>query len=120
MSEYQHQRGKLMEFKRSSTESKEDFFKRAMGNLFKQEAFNQYILDNDMFDFLDECNCYEKIFYINENFYKVLEIEEIDPNYEVQVLNKNLDDTYTFEMKYYNGGTCLEEMIQESLEKLKK
>jgi len=91
-----------------------------MGELFNQEAFNQYIINDDMFDFLDDCNCYEKLFYINENFYKVLEIEDVDPDYELQVLIKNSDGTYTFEMKYYNGGTCLEEMIQESLEKTKK
>jgi hypothetical protein len=32
----------------------------------------------------------------------------------------NEDGTITFFMEFYNGGTCLSEMIEEGLERLKK
>lgn len=44
-----------------------------------------------------------------------IESEDDDINY----MNLNEDGTITFIMQFYNGGTCLSELIEEGLEKLK-
>mgnify|MGYP006898699744 CR=1 FL=1 len=50
--------------------------------------------------------------------YQILEVEDIDSCYYVQV-DKQDDDTYSFYATYYDGGTCLTECLEEGIENIK-
>lgn len=59
-------------------------------------------------------NGYEKIFTTNQNVYEVYDHYETDD--DMQKLISHEDGTFTFIMSFYNGGTCLNECVTESLE----
>jgi hypothetical protein len=58
-------------------------------------------------------------FIVNEQVFEVFDHKQFDYE-DIYYLKDNGDDTYDFVMKFYNGGTCLEECIEEELEKLIK
>ena len=121
MSDYEHHRGNLILIEKTSTEDQEHFFKRVMGDLFKEDAYKEYLEHNNIQEFFDDCDAYNEFFYKDEySIYKVEDHEEVNPYDGVQVLRQNLDGSLYFEMRFYNGGTCLSEMIEESLEKMTK
>ena len=121
MSDYEHHRGKLILIEKSSTEDQEEFFKRVMGDSFKEDAYKDYLDHKDIYEFFNDCNAYADFFYKDEySIYRVEEREEVDPYDDVQVLRENPDGSYYFEMRFYNGGTCLSEMIEEALENFAK
>lgn len=121
MSDYKHHRGKLILIEKNSTEDQEQFFKRVMGDSFKEDAYEEYLEHNDIQEFFDDCDVYNEFFYKDEcSIYKIEEHEEVDPYDGIQILRQNTDGSFYFEMRYYNGGTCLTEMIEESLEDFAK
>ena len=61
---------------------------------------------------------WDKYFIVNDELYQILEVEDIDSCYYVQV-DKQDDDTYSFYATYYDGGTCLTECLEEGIENLK-
>lgn len=60
-----------------------------------------------------------KQFYLfnNEVLFEFVEKEEIDPNYFCFIEDNN-DGTYSFYANYYNGGTCLEECLDDEFAKI--
>lgn len=116
MSDYEHQRGRLIPVEKEENETVKEYFQRALGDDFSEEDWD----DNNVYDILHAPNLYEKYFYVKDIIYKVLECEEVDPYDDIQILKEDSRGGYYFEMKYYNGGTNLSEMIEESLEKLNK
>jgi hypothetical protein len=62
---------------------------------------------------------YEKYFIVNGNIYEAFDHKEFDYE-DIYYLKDNGDNTFDFVMKFYNGGTCLEECIEEELEKILK
>lgn len=61
---------------------------------------------------------YNAYFIANDELYKYLEKEEIDSDDSYINIEKE-GDIYSFTTSFYNGGTYLEEMIEEGLNKLK-
>ena len=114
MSDYQHERGRLISIEKLDGEEVKDYFKRVLGESFTEEYWD----GKDPRKILYEQDLYNSVFYSNGILYKVLELEEIDPYDDIQILREDPRGGYYFEMKYYNGGTCISEMIEESLEKL--
>lgn len=48
-------------------------------------------------------------------------VESMEMSYEdISVLTPNSDGTYSFVMQFYNGGTCLGEMIEAELKRKNK
>jgi hypothetical protein len=71
--------------------------------------------DNWIEEFRD--SSYEKFFIYNNEVWEAIEHIESDNDY-VDVMIPNQDGTITFVMQFYNGGTCLSEMIEDGLKKL--
>jgi hypothetical protein len=66
--------------------------------------------------FMDEF--YEKYFIVNEEVWEVIEHIESSES-DVDIMIPNEDGTITFLQQFYNGGTCLSEVIEEGIIKLK-
>ena len=107
--------GKLRKIELKSDQSLEDFYKEKLKEIGITEL-RKY--DNDWEDaFRDEFN--EKYFIVNNIIWEAFEHEEKDDSNDIYELKSNPDGTLSFIMKFYNGGTCLSECIEEELEKLK-
>jgi hypothetical protein len=76
---------------------------------------------NDCYDSWEEClleeGC-EKYLIVGDKLF-VAEYESIDLDDEIIQATDNKDGSYTFEVKYYNGGCSFSEAIEEALDKLK-
>lgn len=107
--------GKLRKVELEQNQSLEDFYKEKLKNIGITEL-RKY--DNDWEDaFRDEF--YEKYFVINNVIWEIFDHEEKDDSDDIYELKPNEDGTLSFIMKFYNGGTCLSECIEEELKKLK-
>ena len=62
----------------------------------------------------------QKYFFIEDEIWEAFEHVECDEGDDINVMNLNKDGTITFVMQFYNGGTCLGEMIEEGLNKINK
>ncbi len=61
----------------------------------------------------------EKFFIWENEIWEAIEhVEESDGDIDVMIPNE--DGTITFVMQFYNGGTCLSEMIEDGLKRLKR
>lgn len=97
--------GKLRKVELEQNQSLEDFYKEKLKNIGITE------LRKDEF--------YEKYFVINNVIWEIFDHEEKDDSDDIYELKPNPDGTLSFIMKFYNGGTCLSECIEEELKKLK-
>ena len=62
---------------------------------------------------------HEKFFISNGEVWEAFEHVESEDGY-ADIMIPNSDGTITFFMEFYNGGTCISEMIEDGLERLKK
>lgn len=78
----------------------------------------KYILDNyDSFESFFRDNFYEEYLILNERIYKIIEHSKSDEDmFDVW---ENSDGTISFSGSFYNGGTFLNEMIEDGLRALK-
>jgi hypothetical protein len=60
----------------------------------------------------------EKFFVHGEKVYELIEHEEMDDENYFMKLTPNKDGTISFIGQFYNGGTCLQEMLEEALDDL--
>ena len=60
---------------------------------------------------------YEKYFFAKGQIFEAFDHKEFDYK-DIYYLKDNGDGTFDFVMKFYNGGTCLSECIEEELEKI--
>jgi hypothetical protein len=68
-------------------------------------------------EFIDTFN--QKFFITGDEVWEAIEhVEESDGDIDVMIPNE--DGTITFVMQFYNGGTCLSEMIEDGLKRLKQ
>lgn len=124
MSDYEMHRGKLEVFPRQKNEDDKSYLKRLvkeLGKDFNEEVWENNVddYDNTIYGYLDSESFYDKVFYIKETFYINKVHEKLDPYDDIQEMKGNNLTGYTYLMRFYNGGTCLEEMIEEALEKNK-
>lgn len=67
----------------------------------------------------DMGGCYKYI-VANGRLFEVLQDRAEDDYEEISILTPNADGTYSYVMQFYNGGACLEEMLECELKKLPK
>lgn len=51
---------------------------------------------------------------------EVIEDKEEEDTQDISILTPNNDGTYSYIMQFYNGGTCLNEMLEDSIKNLKE
>lgn len=61
---------------------------------------------------------YEKYFHVKGRVWEVFDHEESDDDDTFCKLHDNGDGTLTFHTRFYNGGTCMSEMVEDELEHL--
>ena len=105
----------------------------ALGN----KAVLDYIKRNNLGDKVKECSwCGEIDFDVEDNDYIVLHKDvkygaatehilckfvnhtEFDEGEDIEIFNQTSPDEYEFLAQFYNGGTCLEEILSNELSKL--
>lgn len=116
MSDYESHRGRLILRNREENETDKDYFKRVLGDKFIEEEWDE---EDDVINCLYEMDLYEKYFYVNDTIYENVDHQELDP-YSAQEINGDDENGYNYFMMFYNGGTCLTEMIEESLKRKNK
>lgn len=116
MSDYEAHRGKLLLIKRQENESDKEYFQRAIGEKFNEEKWDE---DDSVVNCLYEMDLYDKYFYVNNKIYENVDHQELEP-YGAQELNGDEINGFTYFMMFYNGGTCLSEMIEDALERKNK
>ena len=112
MSDYESHKGRLVLIKRLEEETDLDYFNRATEKNVYEKDFES------IRDAIYELDLYEEYFYVKDKLYKNEDHEKLDPYNDVQELKGDEVNGYTYFMKFYNGGTCLSEMVEESLEKI--
>ena len=61
---------------------------------------------------LDELYC--RYIVVEEDVYEIIEDHEFDER-EISVLTPEGDGIFSFTMQFYNGGTCLTEMLEDAI-----
>ena len=62
---------------------------------------------------------YEKFIILNDELYEFLEHEEHEDENYFMKLYPNQDGTISFIGQFYNGGTCLSEMLEDAFKDFK-
>lgn len=79
---------------------------------------------NDFLDYKDnfteeymEYRCgYE---WVNGKIYELLEDKDFE-NDDICIAERSEDGTISYKLKYYNGGTCFSEMLEEAISRMEK
>lgn len=125
MSYTELQSGKINVVRRNITMEEVDNY---MKDLVEEEFPEKYkeILENNGFPcwcdgwievFNDEKSD-EMYIYRNDTLFRVYDIKNHDCDGYFCEVNKTGDGEYKFLTQYYNGGTCLPEILEEEVEKL--
>lgn len=124
MSDYEQHIGRIKPVYKQPNEAFYTYTKRIFGDAFKEECWREYEESDkdgdDLSNLIYECDLNEKAFLIKDVWYVVVESKEIDSYDDIQELLPQADGSYVYIMRFYNGGTCLEEMLEEALEKLEQ
>ena len=111
--------GKIKPIEKLESESFEGYTKRVFGDKFNQEVYDKYSEHEHTDELIDDCNLYEKVFLIQDRWWKTTEHQEMGDDFEINQFILNEDGSYSFVMQFYNGECCFSEMIEEAVEKLK-
>ena len=60
-----------------------------------------------------------KYFVVGDEVWEAVEHKKLDPDDDINYFVENTDGTITFITQFYNGGTYLEEVLEDELSKLK-
>ncbi len=112
MSDYESHSGKLRIVELKENETKEQLCKRLwIENEQSEEDFKN---ESSLFE-----EFYNKYFDVNDKVWEVIEHKKMGDEDDMFCnLHDNKDGTYSFHTRFYNGGTCMSEMVTEVLEKL--
>lgn len=113
MSEQQTKKGK---FKKVDLQGKtiEEWCKEQCINIGKTNKWEDETWKEFFFDMY-----WDGFFIVNNELYEIIEVEDLDNSYYVQV-DKQDDVTYSFYATYYNGETCLQECLEKGLEEIER
>ena len=118
MSEIKHIKGKLKLVKPPQGKTLQDFAEQYLieKNYTISDYNRKYHNGNYVFMLADAFN--DDFIIINNILFRV-ESSELDPDDEILNFTYNSsDDSYDFECKFYNGGTCLPEMLEEGYKRI--
>lgn len=96
------------------TTSLEEFCKQKCNEIGLFELASYYETWEE--EFRDAFN--RKYFIVKGEVWEAIEHTEAEDG-DMDIMIPNEDGTVTFVMQFYNGGTCLSEMIEDGLKKLK-
>jgi len=114
MSETKQYSGKIKLIPKHAHEDFQGQCKRMLGERFPDyEIHDSYEYSSQLFDV-------SHMGFVNNNtdLYEIINLIEEDPNDCWIKMTKIDDGIFTFNTSYYNGGTCLDEMIEHGLKKL--
>jgi hypothetical protein len=118
MSETKHQKGKLVPIIRKKEETVKSQIKSVLGDDFIEALWDWDEDDSDTQNVNDQIhynNLENEYQFINSTLYKVINFENLDPDDSITKVYKNEDGSINFEFRYYNGGTCLSELLEENI-----
>jgi hypothetical protein len=111
MSDYEAHTGKIRKLEPLEGETYEQQCKRLY---FEKGGKGEYY-EGALFD-----EFYDDFIRVNKNvLYEVFDHEEKDYDDMFCDLTDNGDGTYSFTTRFYNGGTCMSEMVEHELKKIK-
>jgi len=112
MSQTEIHKGRLVEFPRENLEQDKEYLKRFLKEEFKEETWEdsiqEYIYENDL---------YEKVIYWRDILYSNEDHRELD---EDENLFLKTEKGIEYFVSFYNGGTCLSEMLEEGIDEVNK
>ena len=108
MSETEHIKGKI----RIVEKTKGMSFEEGIKIVLKDTVGVYYDIDDE---YIDEESGF---IFANGIFFEIVSKDNIDPYNDIQRIKKVSEDSFEFEFKFYNGGTCFSEMLEDSLTKL--
>jgi hypothetical protein len=106
--------GKLRKVELKENKTIDDFFKEKLLEVGINDIKSYHKNWEDAF----KDKFYEKYFIVNNVIWEVFDHIEKDDSDDIYEITKNPDGTLSFIMKFYNGGTCLSECIEEELERI--
>jgi hypothetical protein len=65
-------------------------------------------------------NLSETYFFVEDEIWEAFDHVKLDGDDDIYQITQNEDGTLSFIMRFYNGGTCLTECIEEEIIELKK
>jgi hypothetical protein len=103
-------------------------------NLKDYQAKMEFLISKDIFDLYEngmtlgvlfnklkyKTDEIEKYYLVDGDLYELVECKEFEDSDYLSIFNKNSDGTIDFTVRFYNGGTCLDEMIEEGISELNK
>jgi hypothetical protein len=113
MSEMETHVGKLRKVQRNEGQSVEDWCRErceADGEFELHSFYNsfkEFFMDNH----------YDEFFSVDDEIWEISDHKELDDD-DIYEMIPNPDGTVSFVMRFYNGGTCLAECIEEGLTNL--
>lgn len=125
MSSMEYHRGKAKKFPRNAGESDFDYLRRFaehLGKPFLEEAVKENE-DEGLHEMMQVTHLEgpwrrQWALAIGDDLWELIDhVYEDDPGY-INTVTQNADGTTSFVMSFYNGGTCLEEVLGEALEKV--
>lgn len=57
---------------------------------------------------------------VDGDLFEIIEDNEEEDTEEISIFTPNGNGTYSYVLQFYNGGTCLSEMIEEGIKKLRR
>lgn len=108
MSETEHLTGTLKRVEGDLNESLEDICKRNLSG----EMPSYYKTHVEWMKGVG----YRQFIILNDELFKV-EYSELDPFDDIYKMSKN-NDSYSFEVKYYNGGRSFDEAVEQAYENM--
>lgn len=113
MSDYQSNSGKIKLVEPKEGESFEQQCQRLwFENGMKEEDYSE----GELFE-----EFHKKYIEVKDTVWEILEEKNEEEEDMFCTLHKNVDGTYSFYTRFYNGGTCMSEMIQDAIkQKMKK
>ncbi len=112
MSEIELHFGKLRKVVFQTGQTKEEWCKEKCKELGVIEISSY----NDTWEEELRSETRHKYFFFRDEVWEVFEYIEGDEDVDIMIPNE--DGSITFCMQFYNGGTCLSEMIEDGLERL--
>lgn len=119
MSNMESHVGKLRKVQRNEGQSVEDWCREKCEDNGVPSMLPE-LYDSWKETLLYHLDFYEKFFFVNDEIWEVYEHREFDDDDDIYEITPNPDGTISFTMRFYNGGTCLSECIEEGLEQLNK
>lgn len=117
MSDYERFKGEIQLIPRNENESDKDYFERATNKPYSYDLDG--IQDYDcIYEAIYENSIYKDFICIGNNIYRFNELKSLDPYGSYCNVQKIEEGKYKFETMFYNGGTCLSEMLSSELKKL--